>query len=895
MSFTDTLQLYSTNLAVWSVFCASLSLLVGRACRGLPNEHAVYSLGMCICLVGPMLVLVGCSLSWGVIPSKFGAITRIERNPTPLALTESEAGGIEKSPAGNTYEVSLPPSQEMVGSVSVLETARSRPVKSQDTEWATHLSRSNILALSGIGLWILGTIAMTVVRCREWLLCNRLVGASDSNCPEALYRALSLSLKASDLSWEPKLQVSSHVSTPYVIGVIRPVIVVPRNIDSVLTEHQLRAVLSHEIAHIARKDHWSLLLATTTTTLYWWNPVVWLLCRRIAVIREQICDDTVLFNDACPREYAESIISLAERHAALTSLGLGLSSARELEQRIKRIVACTFRQSSTSLSRLAISLGTVYGMVLVIILSIAQFPRLSQAQQDSSSNSGGRVVPVTQARDENQESSGNAKADNAQIDWTYDLDKASLVANTRDKDVCVLFTGKGWCQPCEVMEQDVLNDAQVIELLNNQFVPVELDFTFADPESPNEKLRESRFRGWANQYAVFAYPTFVLLDAKNRPYFVSTGWVHNTEPQEFLRRLRSALKQKKSRDRYFRLAQNLSGEKKAIALHQGLESVGGNLGSIDQRRDDPVLFYYASEVSTILSTMGDSESLSAAKAAYAERKSQLKKWKQRNQLFDKLKAMQQAQQYGEAIDLLREQLTVPSISPELRSALLTQLENFLAFAKRYPELLKHYDAMLQDTSLGTQRQLTYRRKKASLLFYNMKDQEKGLQFVEEWITSAQLASQSHKDGLEIKGEFLWRNQRDSDEASATWNQLRDVTPPNTFDYLSACSYLAQCEDAAGNSGKAAQHYHEILNTLVSRKNGKNEIRWPWNSKAIPGAYLQTAEYYLRAQDVDSALELLKEVDLDAIQIENGGIQNSPQAVAELKKRRQRLLREAMKN
>ena len=83
---------------------------------------------------------------------------------------------------------------------------------------------------------------------------------------------------------------SENVTSPFVLGVIKPRIYLPFN----MKEQDALHVVAHEQAHIRRKDHLWKLLGFLILTLHWFNPLMWigymLLCRDI----ELACDEKVV-------------------------------------------------------------------------------------------------------------------------------------------------------------------------------------------------------------------------------------------------------------------------------------------------------------------------------------------------------------------------------------------------------------------------------------------------------------------------------------------------------------------------------------------------------------------------------------------------------------------------
>jgi TonB family protein len=93
-------------------------------------------------------------------------------------------------------------------------------------------------------------------------------------------------------------------------GILRPRILLPRD-AATWPEDRIRAVLTHELAHIKRLDWPVQILAELARAVYWFNPLFWLLCRRLRIESEQACDDIVLNAGMEPADYAAHLLELA--------------------------------------------------------------------------------------------------------------------------------------------------------------------------------------------------------------------------------------------------------------------------------------------------------------------------------------------------------------------------------------------------------------------------------------------------------------------------------------------------------------------------------------------------------------------------------------------------------
>ena len=86
------------------------------------------------------------------------------------------------------------------------------------------------------------------------------------------------------------IYVCDHIRTPFILGVIRPGIYLPSDMDEVQTEN----VIAHERAHLSRLDQVWKPLGYCLLAVYWFNPLCWLayilFCRDI----ELACDEKVI-------------------------------------------------------------------------------------------------------------------------------------------------------------------------------------------------------------------------------------------------------------------------------------------------------------------------------------------------------------------------------------------------------------------------------------------------------------------------------------------------------------------------------------------------------------------------------------------------------------------------
>lgn len=134
-----------------------------------------------------------------------------------------------------------------------------------------------------------------------------------------------------------KLTCSSNVATPVLIGVIKPVIILPSfaYVHSAM-EKELRNILRHELTHYRRKDILYKWFVVAVTSLHWFNPLMVLVRKEIGKACELSCDEAVIsdMSAAEMRQYGNTLLtfSAAKKYPAgipATTLSEGKAELKE--------------------------------------------------------------------------------------------------------------------------------------------------------------------------------------------------------------------------------------------------------------------------------------------------------------------------------------------------------------------------------------------------------------------------------------------------------------------------------------------------------------------------------------------------------------------------------------
>jgi uncharacterized protein (TIGR03435 family) len=139
------------------------------------------------------------------------------------------------------------------------------------------------------------------------------------------------------------LSTSARVE-PGVVGIFRPVLLLPQGIEGRLTEKQFEAILAHELCHVRRRDNLAALLHMVVETVFWFHPLVWWIERRMMEERERACDEEVLRLTDDAQTYAEGILSVCKFYVEAPVICMSAVGGANLRKRIETIMTRPMRR-----------------------------------------------------------------------------------------------------------------------------------------------------------------------------------------------------------------------------------------------------------------------------------------------------------------------------------------------------------------------------------------------------------------------------------------------------------------------------------------------------------------------------------------------------------------------
>jgi beta-lactamase regulating signal transducer with metallopeptidase domain len=150
------------------------------------------------------------------------------------------------------------------------------------------------------------------------------------------------------------LAVCERIAAPIVVGILRPMILIPPALLTSLTCEQWEMILLHELAHVRRLDNLVNLLQRGVETVLFFHPAVWWASRWMRLEREHCCDAIVLRLGTSPQSYAETLAVLALPGIA-PQLATAAMANHELLTRMRHILGTEDLPMTISWRKLAVA------------------------------------------------------------------------------------------------------------------------------------------------------------------------------------------------------------------------------------------------------------------------------------------------------------------------------------------------------------------------------------------------------------------------------------------------------------------------------------------------------------------------------------------------------------
>jgi uncharacterized protein (TIGR03435 family) len=182
------------------------------------------------------------------------------------------------------------------------------------------------LVAAGSVVWACGFVTVVILWLLRWRRIHALRGSA-----RAITVPTGLAIAA------PIMSVPDLVE-PGVVGILRPVLLLPEGIADRLNQTQLDAILAHEFCHVRRRDNLTAAIHMAVQAIFWFHPLVWWIGARLLAERECACDEEVVRGGFNASVYAESILAICRLYLSSPLACISGVTGSNLKRRIEAIM-----------------------------------------------------------------------------------------------------------------------------------------------------------------------------------------------------------------------------------------------------------------------------------------------------------------------------------------------------------------------------------------------------------------------------------------------------------------------------------------------------------------------------------------------------------------------------
>lgn len=353
---TVVLQSCKAGLVICAIFLfhAFLGKRLSPATRYLLWLLVPFALVFCVPVQSPLSV-------YNLLPDRETNMQQTEKPEIAVVISREST------------EFAMPFVTKSVTEVKPQITVQNEPAPLRKTSgW----SEADLFSMKSLAvIWLAGCCVMTLVFLRQGLVCRRWIRRGKQVTDQKVLTIFEHCVKQMNVKTWLVVAESPNVSGPFLIGAVRPTLLLPESMARNATEKQLRTVFLHELAHLKRWDVWVAWLTTLLLIVHWFNPLLWPALRRLNDAREEACDVLALekLDQTERKNYGLSLVDITAQFQSPKRMpGLvGISeNGRFLTRRIEMI-----RQIGTWKLR--------WGVIAALFALVVGVAAITDAQQPS--------------------------------------------------------------------------------------------------------------------------------------------------------------------------------------------------------------------------------------------------------------------------------------------------------------------------------------------------------------------------------------------------------------------------------------------------------------------------------------------------------------------------------
>jgi beta-lactamase regulating signal transducer with metallopeptidase domain len=331
-------------------------------------EETVWKLALVGALCTASLQLAA---GWQPLAGRWNLAAPAPVASAPVALP---AAAVLSIPVHETLPVPLPKS-------SLAAPAAATPVA------APRLAASTLILIA----WALGALGLLAVSARSVFRLGRRLRSRPRVVGGTLHAQLRGLAAEAGLQGSVRLSCSSRLPVPVALGVLRPEICVPPRALAGLSDEQQEGMLAHELAHLARRDPFWLLLGQGIACLLFFQPLNWVARRRLREIAEMLSDEWAVARTGRPLSLAACLAEVAGWSVGSSALPVPGMADRpsSLGRRIRRLLDETRAPEAPGRR---VWLAAAMGVLVIAVAAAA--PAISAAHPEPPQAPAAKAAPA---------------------------------------------------------------------------------------------------------------------------------------------------------------------------------------------------------------------------------------------------------------------------------------------------------------------------------------------------------------------------------------------------------------------------------------------------------------------------------------------------------------------
>lgn len=217
--------------------------------------------------------------------------------------------------------------------------------------------------------WACGSLAVLLVWCLRW---RRLVLAMRPALPANKGREFEVLRRLEKARGTKPIGLfsSNAALEPGIVGIVRPVLLLPAGISDRLTDPQLEAIMIHELCHIRRRDNMVAALHMVVEAMFWFHPLVWWMGSQLVDERERACDEEVLRMGSDPQVYAQGILKVCEFYLESPLVCVAGVTGSSLKKRIEEIMMNRIVHQLELKKKLLVAVAGIAAIALPVVFGV---------------------------------------------------------------------------------------------------------------------------------------------------------------------------------------------------------------------------------------------------------------------------------------------------------------------------------------------------------------------------------------------------------------------------------------------------------------------------------------------------------------------------------------------